>query len=166
MHSPFTKLRVISTHINISRGSGEDLVLPTRPSRHVVPTSRLTNADNVEQPQLSFQRKAVEDFRTRQDRDPTVTRLSPPISHATIATLPPCLNPSISTVAALPPTTPPQPTVTTPPPSSAPPSSAVFLQTGDLTLKRNLSAIVDTDNDEDDEDVSIQPKPCKSFKFY
>jgi len=38
--------------------------LPTRPLRHVNPTPKLAGTDNIKQPQLSFQRKAIEDFRT------------------------------------------------------------------------------------------------------
>ena len=50
--------------------------LPTRPLRHVNPTPKLAGTDNIKQPQLSFQRKAIEDFRTHkvpesQDAEPS-----------------------------------------------------------------------------------------------
>ena len=38
-----------------------------RPSRHTAPTFKLTNTNNVAQPELSFQRKAVQAFRTTQE---------------------------------------------------------------------------------------------------
>ena len=38
----------------------------TRPARRAVPTSKLTDANNSEKPELSFQRKAVDEFRSRQ----------------------------------------------------------------------------------------------------
>jgi hypothetical protein len=41
-------------------------VAPTRPVRRAVPTSKLTDANNLEKPELSFQRRAVHDFQTRQ----------------------------------------------------------------------------------------------------
>jgi hypothetical protein len=40
--------------------------MQTRPARRVVPTSKLTDANNLEKPELSFQRKAVHEFHTRQ----------------------------------------------------------------------------------------------------
>ena len=38
----------------------------TRPARRAVPTSKLTDANNSEKPELSFQCKAVHEFHTRQ----------------------------------------------------------------------------------------------------
>ena len=40
--------------------------MQTRPARRAVPTSKLTDANNSEKPELSFQRKAVHEFHTRQ----------------------------------------------------------------------------------------------------
>lgn len=37
----------------------------TRPSRQIAPTSKLTDVNNIAQPELSFQRRAVQAFRTR-----------------------------------------------------------------------------------------------------
>jgi hypothetical protein len=36
---------------------------------HAVPTSRLTDVNNLETPELSFQRKAVQEFHTQQVQD-------------------------------------------------------------------------------------------------
>lgn len=41
----------------------------SRPIRSIAPTSKLTDANNAEQPQLSFQREAVQAFRTRLAQD-------------------------------------------------------------------------------------------------
>ncbi|KAF8231968.1 hypothetical protein L208DRAFT_1466550 [Tricholoma matsutake] len=39
-----------------------DATVPARPSRHTAPTSKLTDANNTAQPELSFQCKAVQAF--------------------------------------------------------------------------------------------------------
>jgi hypothetical protein len=191
--------RVDHTHvlINIFRGSGEDLLLSTRPSRHVVPTSRLTNADNIEKAQLSFQRKAVEDFRTRQDTgpgssielvqrdtDPTVTGPGPSVLNAFTAasSQPPAsvLNAPNATLSQPPASGLNAPTAassqppaqlprsvgslrTTSSPSSTP-LSVVSSQTEAQHLKRNLSSVVDVDDEDADEDASIQPERRKFSK--
>ena len=57
--------------------------IPSRPSRHTAPTSKLTDANNTAQPELSFQRKAVQAFHTRRaqfvanlGRDPSPTMVA------------------------------------------------------------------------------------------
>jgi hypothetical protein len=41
-------------------------IVQTRPVRRVVLTSKLTDANNLEKPELSFQRRAVDEFQARQ----------------------------------------------------------------------------------------------------
>lgn len=53
----------------LSSGSEADLTSKARPSRHIAPTSKLTDDNNAAQPQLAFQRKAVQDFRFRQAQE-------------------------------------------------------------------------------------------------
>lgn len=45
-----------------------------RPSRQIAPTSKLTDVNNIAQPELSFQRRAVQAFRTRAEDS-----LDPPV---------------------------------------------------------------------------------------
>jgi hypothetical protein len=47
-----------------------DTIVQTRPSRHIAPTSKLTDANNAALPELSFQRQAVQAFRTRAQEAP------------------------------------------------------------------------------------------------
>ena len=53
----------------VSSGSEGDPTVQTRPSRKAAPTSKLTDANNTERPQLPFQRKAVEAFRSRRAQE-------------------------------------------------------------------------------------------------
>ena len=46
-------------------GSDAELTVQTWPSCHTAPTSKLMDANNTAQPELSFQRKAVQAFHTR-----------------------------------------------------------------------------------------------------
>ena len=46
-----------------------DAAVPARPSRHTAPTSKLTDANNTAQPELSFQHKAVQAFHTRRAQE-------------------------------------------------------------------------------------------------
>lgn len=46
-------------------GSDVDSTTQTQPSRNVAPTSKLTDANDAAQPELSFQRQAIEAFHTR-----------------------------------------------------------------------------------------------------
>ncbi|KAG6892806.1 hypothetical protein C0993_002841, partial [Termitomyces sp. T159_Od127] len=46
----------------------------TRPARRTIPTAKLTDKNNLEQPKLSFQRKAVDAYREHQAQD-TASRL-------------------------------------------------------------------------------------------
>lgn len=150
---------VYMINIQVSRGSDEDLVLSTRPSRHVIPTSRLTNTDNTEQAQLSFQRKAVEDFRTRQN---AMATSEPSAIQSAEPTPSPPQSPATSTLL-------PSQSIEAPSLSWAPPPPlADFLpeaqnSASTSTLKRSLSSVINIDDKDDDEDVSIQPKPCTSF---
>jgi hypothetical protein len=76
-------------------------MLSTRPSRQKNPTFKLRDTNNVEQAELSFQRKAVQDFHMRQvpDASPSTTTEalpSQPLPHVTSATTPPLQSPVIS----------------------------------------------------------------------
>lgn len=53
-----------------SCGTEADSTVQTRPSRHIAPTSKLTDINNAAQPELSFQRRAVQAFRTRAQEAP------------------------------------------------------------------------------------------------
>jgi hypothetical protein len=135
------KLQRLFTELQHLRGPdvGEQQVT-ARPQRHANPTSRLTNADNVEQSQLSFQRKAVQDFRIRQVQDPPSKQLV--LSQPSAA-------PSQSSAS-----------------SATPPQSFTTLST-DLSLppKRTISAVINTDGNETEE-TDEQPKRCTSCTFY
>lgn len=48
-----------------------DSTVQTRPSRHIAPTSKLTDVNNAAQPELTFQRQAVLAFRTRAQEAPS-----------------------------------------------------------------------------------------------
>jgi len=95
----------------------------------------------------------VEDFCTRQDRDPAAVShdsAMPGFPQSLTAT-PPQSTTTMTPHQSSTTTTPPQSTMTTPAPSSVPPSlSAASSQTGV------------PDIDDDDEDNIVQPKPRKS----
>ncbi|KAG6893926.1 hypothetical protein C0993_012693, partial [Termitomyces sp. T159_Od127] len=61
-----------------------DKISQTRPARRTLPTAKLTDENNVEQPTLPFQRKAVDAFHEQQaqDRENEVCK----VSNATMAT--------------------------------------------------------------------------------
>ena len=56
-----------------------DLAIQKRPLRRAVPTSKLTDANNAAEPELSFQRQAVQAFRTRAQEAPST--LKPLVEH-------------------------------------------------------------------------------------
>ena len=52
-------------------------MVQTRPIRRTAPTAKLTDINNSEQPGLSFQRKAVQDFHTQLAQDAASTSEQP-----------------------------------------------------------------------------------------
>ena len=79
-------------------GLMRDPTVQTQPSRKAAPTSKLTDANNTEQPQLLFQRKAVEAFRSCQAQelaggtsltDPLIQSIPALPSDNTTLTIPP-----------------------------------------------------------------------------
>ncbi|KAI0253025.1 hypothetical protein BJV78DRAFT_1281338 [Lactifluus subvellereus] len=63
------KLQRLITELRHICGSDADLTSQARPSRHIAPTSKLTDSNNAARPELTFQRKAVQEFRMRQAQE-------------------------------------------------------------------------------------------------
>ena len=71
-----------------------------RPSRHIAPTSKLTDDNNKAQPELAFQRKAVQDYRIRQAQEAKslLNQLSPDAASPTVPTTKPQLKRNLSVI--------------------------------------------------------------------
>lgn len=69
-----------------------DTIAHTRSIRRTSPTAKLTDTNNLEQPGLSFQRKAVQDCRSRQAQDAASTSEQP------VAVANPEIRPTISSI--------------------------------------------------------------------
>ena len=112
------------------------------------PTSKLTDIDNAEQPQLSFQRKAVKNFRTR--KVPEVQTPHPPTAESfasSTGTTQSTPSPSTPLIGAL---------------------NDLTTQSDDAATgskpKRFFSDIIDVDSaNGNDSDDGAQPKPCEIF---
>ena len=68
----------------------------SRPSRHIAPITKLTDANNTARPELSSQRKAVQAFHERRAHElenTTVAGQDPPAVAAGLGSTPPSMSP-------------------------------------------------------------------------